>query len=110
MSKRTPKSVLLPLVARLKAASSRDTSLSAEILAKTWGELRDHPFERSQKVNPSIMAGLIFEDARFAQLLNAEEYTQLQTLVGAAIQRFEQKINPSNKLGKTLAASIKESI
>lgn len=101
---------LLPLVMKLKACPSRDQSLSPEELIKTWNSLKQTDPANGDEITPAVMAGLVlFDGKQFAQLLNKAERSQLAVLAAVALERYLQKINPPNKLGKTLAASWKES-
>ena len=55
------------------------------------------------------MVGVILYDPEtFAPLLNEAEHTQLQSLGQSALERYLQLTNPPNKLGKTIAAALKE--
>lgn len=102
---------LLPLVAILKACPSHDHGFSQKLLVETWGGLKRTDLERGDELTPSIMAGLVlYDEEEFAQLLNAAEHAQLAALAQTALERFQGKSNPPNKLGKTLAAALKEKI
>ena len=102
---------LLPLVAKLKACSAQDNSFSQKLLIEIWGCLKQTDLERGDELTPSIMAGLVlYDEEQFASLLNEAERAQLVALAKVAPERFKQKTNPPNKLGKTIAASLKESI
>jgi len=55
------------------------------------------------------MAGLIlFDEEQFGHLLTEAELSQLTALARLALERYNLKANPPNKLGKTIAASLKE--
>jgi hypothetical protein len=43
-------------------------------------------------------------------LLNRAEHAQLQALGQLVMERYQQQIHPPNKLGKTIAAALKEQI
>lgn len=45
---------------------------------------------------------------QFAQLLNEAERSQMIALAKLALERYRQKNNPPNKLGKIIAAALKE--
>ena len=52
------------------------------------------------------MAALVLSDEEdFAQLLNEAERSQMLALAKAALERYQQKTNPPNKLGKHCRAS-----
>lgn len=102
---------LLPLVAILKACPSHDHGFSQKLLIETWGCLKRTDLEHGDELTPSIMAGLVlFDEEQFAQLLNEAEHAQLTALARTALERFNEKTNPPNQLGKTLAAVLKERI
>ena len=100
---------LLPLVARLKACPAHDHGFSQKLLVATWDSLKQTNLEHGDELTPSIMAGLVlYDEEQFAQLLNAAEHSQLAALAKTALERFQEKSNPPNKLGKTIAAALKE--
>lgn len=99
---------LLPLLAELKVCRSRDNALSAQRLSESWERFRNQALAEN-KPTTAIMAALVLDDPAFAQLLTTAEHTQLIALTKSAIERYQQKTNPPNKLGKLIAASIKES-
>jgi hypothetical protein len=57
----------------------------------------------------AVLAGVILQDEPFARLLNEAERAQLAALAKAALERYQQRTHPPNKLGKIIAAAIKES-
>jgi hypothetical protein len=102
---------LQPLVAKLKACPSHDHGFSQKLLVETWACLKRTDLEHGDELTPSIMAGLVlYDEEQFAQLLNAAEHAQLTALARTALERFNEKTHPPNKLGKTLAAALKEKI
>lgn len=101
-------SVLLPLVAKLKACPAHDNSLSGELLSKTWERFKQRAWEPDDEVTSAVMAGVILYDESFAQLLNEAERSQMAALARVALERYQQKTNPPNKLGKIIAAALKE--
>lgn len=103
-------SLLLPLVAKLKACSSCDSTFSEKMLTETWACFRQLSPEHGDQITPAVMAGLIlYDEEQFAQLLNEAERSQMIALARVALERYQQKTNPPNKLGKSIAASLKES-
>jgi hypothetical protein len=101
---------LLPLVTKLKACPARDHSLSEKLLVETWNGFKKIDPEHGDEITPAVLAGLIlFDEADFAKLLNEAERSQLVALAKTALERYQQKNHPPNKLGKTIAASLKES-
>jgi hypothetical protein len=110
VKKRAQPGVLLPLVAQLKACPSRDDRLTEKRLVATWGSLKTVTLEHGDAITPAVMVGVMLHDTEtFAPLLNAAEQAQLQALGQKALERFLQLTNPPHKLGKTIAASLKES-
>lgn len=102
-------SALLPLVAILKACPAHDNGFSEETLSKTWERFKQQAWESGDEPPPDVMAGLILHDKQFAQLLNEAERSQMAALAEMALERYRHKTNPPNKLGKIIAAAIKES-
>ena len=101
-------SALLPLVAILKACPAHDNGFSEELLSKTWERFKQRAWEPDDEVTTAVMAGLILYDEQFAQLLNEAERSQMAALAKLALERYQQKTNPPNKLGKIIAAALKE--
>jgi hypothetical protein len=99
---------LLPLVAKLKSCSSHDASISREMFLECWDELRREDVRAFINPTAPVMAALVLSDDRFKQLLNEAENTQLLALVNLAVERYEQKTSPPNKLGKLIAGIIKK--
>ena len=109
MSGPTKSAALLPLVTQLRACPSIANGLSQKRLCETWGCFTQIALEHGEPVTPAILAGLILHDPdTFAPLLNEAERSQLEALAKAALGRYLEQINPPNKLGKTIAASLKE--
>jgi len=100
---------LLPLVAKLKACPSHDDSFSEKMLIETWNGFKQINPEQGDEITPAIMAGLVlFDDEQFARLLNEAERSQMEALAKLVLERYRQKTNPPNKLGKIIAATLKE--
>lgn len=99
---------LLSLVARLKGCPSRAAGVSHELFLECWNELQREDVSHLRKPTVPVMAALILnnEDDAFGQLLNDAERMQLRALIKLALDRYEQQINPPNKLGKLLAGAI----
>ncbi len=106
----TPSGALLPLVARLKACPTQDSSFSEKLLLEAWERFKHTGWDRGTEPTPAVMAALVLHDENLARLLNAAERTQLLALSTVALEHYQQKTNPPNQLGKTIAASLKESI
>ena len=104
----TQSGALLPLVAQLKACPTQDTSFSEKLLFEAWERFKCTGWDRGTAPTPAVMAGLLLHDENLARLLNAAERLQLLALSEVARERYQQKINPPNPLGKTLAATLKE--
>jgi hypothetical protein len=106
MSAPAQPSALLPLVEKLKACPAHDKSLSQEMLHRAWERCR--AWQPEDEVTPAVMAGVILQDEPFARLLNEAERTQMAALARVALERYQQRNNPPNKLGKIIAAALKE--
>ena len=106
-----PTNALLPLVAALKACPAQDSRFSQKKLIESWGCFKQAAPEQGDEITPAVMAGLIlFDEKQFAPLLNEAERAQLAALGKAALERYQDKIHPPNRLGKTIAAAVKESL
>ena len=110
MKTSTSSGALLPLVAQLKACPTQDSSFSEKLLLEAWERFKHTGWDRGTEPTPAVMAALVLHDENIARLLNAAERVQLLALSTVALERYQQKINPPNQLGKTIAASLKESI
>ena len=100
---------LLPLVTKLKACPARDHSLSEKLLVETWNGFKKIDPEHGDEITPAVLAGLIlFDEADFAKLLNEAERSQMLALAKVALERYQRKTIPPNKLGKIIAAALKE--
>ena len=102
--------VLRLLVAQLKACPTQDSSFSDRLLDEAWERFKHTGCNRGTEPTPAVMAALVLHDENLARLLNAAERVQLLALSEAALERYQQKTNPPNQLGKTIAASLKETI
>jgi len=102
---RSKKSVLLPLVAQLKASPSFDALYSGEALSQEWERFRQQTV-KNNKPTVQIMAALLL-DSCFSNLLSRDEFSQLIGLARAAVDRYEAK-NKTTKVGRTLFDAIKE--
>jgi len=107
----TPAKGLLPLLAQLKNCPAHENGFTRKELIATWNSFKGIIPEHGDEITPAMMAGLLlFDEEQFAQLLNEAEHSQLAALAKMALERFTEKSNPPNKLGKTIAAAMKESI
>ncbi len=109
MKNPTPSTPLLALVSKLKACPAQDSRFSRKLLIESWGSFRLLAPEHGDEITPALMAGLVLYDKTVAQLLNEAERAQLNALAKLALGRYEEKTHPPNKLGKTIAAALKES-
>ena len=99
---------LRPLVARLKACPTQDNSYSEKLLLEAWERFKHTGWDRGTEPTPAVIAGLVMHDENIARLLSTAERMQLLALSTVALERYQQKTNPPNQLGKTIAASLKE--
>ena len=105
-----PSGALLPLVAQLKACPTQDSSFSEKLLLEAWERFKHTGWDRGTEPAPAVMAALVLHDENIARLLNTAERMQLLALSTVALERFQEKTNPPNQLGKSIAASLKETI
>ena len=107
----TPSKGLLPLLAQLKHCPSRDGQITEKRFHAMWNEFRQIALDHGDTIIPAVIVGVILYDPEtFASLLNEAEHAQLLALGKTALERYEQQTHPPNKLGKTIAAALKESI
>ena len=104
----TNPALLQPLVAKLRACPTHHTTVNRERCLEAWEYLKRETSSQLRQPTVPVMAALILDDDRFAQLLSAPERTQLQHLIAVALERYEQQTNPTNRVGKLLAGLIKE--
>jgi hypothetical protein len=102
---------LLPLVIQLKSCPAQDDRITTKRLLETWDSFKQIAPDQGDTISSAMMAGLILYDPEtFASLLTAAEQEQLITLGLIALERYQTRTNPPNKLGKLIAAAIKETI
>ena len=107
----TPSKVLAPLFAKLRVCPSQDSRFSEKLLLETWRGFKQSALEQGNEPTPAIIVALILHDTElFAQLLNVAERSQLAVLARLALERYQQKTNPPNKLGKLIAAALKDQV
>jgi hypothetical protein len=104
-----PSGALLPLVAQLKACPTQDSSFSEKLLTDAWEQFKHTGWDRGTEPTPAVMVALVLHDEHVAKLLNTAERVQLLALSTIALERYLEKSNPPNQLGKTIAATLKES-
>ena len=102
---------LLPLLAQLENCPAHEHGFTRKELIATWNSYKEINPEHGDEITPAMMVGLVlFDEEQFAQLLNEAERSQLTALAKLALERFTEKSNPPNKLGKAIASALKESI
>jgi hypothetical protein len=99
---------LLALVTKLKACPAHDRSITREMFLECWNEIKNEDVTPFNKPTVTVMAALVMGSDMFAALLDEAERMQMQSLVNFAIDRYDQKTNPPNKLGKIIAGIIKK--
>ncbi len=104
----TPSNPLLLLATQLKACPSQDNSFSEKLLAEAWERFKHTGWERGNLPSASVIAGLLVHDETVAKLLTSTEHMQLLALCSNALERYHEKANPTNQVGKTIAATLKE--
>jgi hypothetical protein len=104
-------SKLLPLVTQLKSCPTQDDRITTKRLFEAWASFKQIAPDRGDSISSAMLAGLILYDPEtFASLLTAAEQEQLITLGLVALERYQTRTNPPNKLGKLIAEAIKETI
>lgn len=106
----TPANPLILLATQLKACPTQDSSFSEKLLAEAWERFKHTGWERGSLPSTSVIAGLLVHDENVARLLTSEEHTQLLGLCSTALERYHEKANPPNPVGKTIAATLNETI
>lgn len=101
---------LQPLVTRLRACPTHYTTVNRERFLEAWEDLKRETSSQLRQPTMPVMAALILDDDRFAQLLKPEERAQLKQLIAVALERYEQQTNPINRVGKLLAGLIKDPV
>lgn len=96
---------LLSLVTKLKACPTHNNGFSKELAHDTWEEFKD-VCKPGNNLTQAIIAALVISNSNFALLLNEAENAQMFALSKLALERFEERTNSRNKLGKTLAAIL----
>jgi hypothetical protein len=99
---------LLPLVQELRACASRDTTLTEKSLREAWDQFKADGWTPGAYPPFSVLAALILHDDAAATLLTTEEHGQLLALGELALNRYRERTQPPNQLGKLLAATIKD--
>jgi hypothetical protein len=99
---------LLRLALKLRECPTQDSSFSKELLRHSW-ERFNEAWKPRDKLIPAVIAAIVIHDSNFAQLLNEADRAQMLALSKLALERFEEKVNPPNKFGKTLAAILEVS-
>ena len=100
------KNTLLTLVTRLKECPAQESDITRDRLLAIWAELQREDASRLPYPTAAVIAAVMLHDSRFARLLDKTEAAQLQALIQLASDRYEQAINPPNKLGRLLAGII----
>lgn len=100
---------LTHLVQQLKACSSPNTNINLRVVHQVWKCFSNIDPENGDAITSAMVAALIlYDEESFAELLNETERSQLNALAKKAFDRFNHITNPSNKVGKILAAALKE--
>lgn len=103
-----PNHPLLPLVQELRTCPSRDTSLTEKSLREAWDRFKADGWTPGAYPPFSVLAALVLHDDVAATLLTTEEHGQLLALGELALNRYRERTQPLNHLGKLLAATIKD--
>jgi len=106
----TPANPLLLLATQLKACPTQDSRFSDKLLFEAWELFKHTGWERGNLPSAAVIAGLLVMDQTVATLLTSVEHAQLLELCSTALERYHEKAHPPNPLGKTIAATLNESI
>ena len=101
-------SKLLALASHLQGCPSSDGSLFRDAAVQAWETVRSQSLRDGDKLSAAIMAALIMSSGQIGQLLTQEERFEFSRLAALALERYEQRTNPSNKLGNLIADILKE--
>jgi len=105
-----PANPLLLLATQLKACPTQDGRFSDQQLFEAWERFKLTGWERGNLPSAAVIAGLLVMDPTVATLLTSVEHAQLLELCSTALERYHEKAHPPNPLGKTIAATLSESI
>jgi hypothetical protein len=108
MSANQGKSKLAVLVGKLKAASSNHGKIVQDQASEKWDLLRKDSLKQAGAPSKAAIAALCVMNPREPKLLSTEEAQQLQALINVAVNRYEQLVNPPNKVGNLIAGVMKE--
>jgi hypothetical protein len=97
-----PTRPLQPLIALLRSCPTRGGGFSRATLMDGWEQLREQSLRHTRVPSSAIMAALVLSDTRFKELLTAHEFTQLSTLAGLALQRYQARTEPPDQIGKLI--------
>ena len=102
---------LQPLVAKLRGCPAQEERITEKQFIETWDNFKQIAPEHGDTISSAMMVGVILYDPEiFASLLTKAEHGQLITLGLTAAERYRQRSNPPNKLGKLIVATVKETI
>ena len=101
-------SKLLALANHLQACSSCDGKAFRDAAIEAWETVRAQNLRDGNKPSGTIMAALLMNSELVGQLLTQEERFEFSRLAVLALERYEQRTNPSNKLGSLIADILKE--
>jgi len=104
----TAKHPLLPLVQELRVCPTRDTTLTEKSLRDAWDMFKADGWTPGAYPPFSVLTALVIHDEVAATLLTTEEHGQLIALGEQALTRYRERTQPTNQLGKLLAATLKE--
>ncbi len=79
-----------------------------QTVSEAWDALRRDSISESTLASRAVLAAVVIHSNVAAQLLTVEEHNQLLVLADLVLDRYEQRTHPPNKLGKLIAAIVKE--
>src|SRR4051812_46242439 len=94
---------LLPLIGELRSCGTRNGEAMRQTVTEAWEALRRDPISESNPASRAVLAAVVIHSKVAAQVLTVEEHEQLLKLADLALDRYQQRISPPNKLGKLIA-------
>ena len=98
---------LAPLIHQLTNCSSRDSEGVRKSIEDWWDALRSKKFSDLGNAKRAAITAVIINGCP-TWLLGGPEKQELLSQADLALQRFEERANPKNKVGHLLADALKE--
>jgi hypothetical protein len=98
---------LLPLVHQLTSCPSRDSEGLRKSVEDWWEALRARKFNDLGNAKRAVLAAVIVNGCP-SLALERPEHKELLRLADLALQKFEGRAQPKNKVGNLIAGALKE--